>query len=72
MQPKMEGCGEDDELPKLTLSKHCSSPLISSSSSVEDNDDEDVEGVTRVVNKRKTLLESCLLTSRIDLYMYPT
>ncbi|KAK1438199.1 hypothetical protein QVD17_04004 [Tagetes erecta] len=49
-EPKVEACGED-ELPKLTLSKHSSSPLISSSSSVEDNDDEDVEAVTHVVNK---------------------
>ncbi|KAK9076168.1 hypothetical protein SSX86_004501 [Deinandra increscens subsp. villosa] len=40
---------EDQEVPKLTFSKHSSSPLISSSSSIEDNDD--LEEENHVVNQ---------------------
>ncbi|XP_076890425.1 axial regulator YABBY 4-like [Bidens hawaiensis] len=50
----VEACGKDhdEEVPKLTLSKHNSSPVISSSSSSdEDNDDDDLEVVNHISNK---------------------
>ena len=58
LQPLVDNnvCGEDEEVPNPPLSKHSSSPLISSSSSDEVNDD-DLEVVNHVVNKRKNLLK---------------
>lgn len=71
MQPMVEACEEDhDELPKLTLSKHNSSSLTSSVEDSDDDDDDDLEVVNHVVNKRKTLLQSCFIFIRIELYRY--
>ncbi|CAH1414956.1 unnamed protein product [Lactuca virosa] len=49
-EPTVEVCKEDEEVAKLPLSKRSCSPLISTSSSDEDNED-DLVLVNHVVNK---------------------
>ena len=64
MQPIVEVCREDVQVPKpaVPLSKHSSSPLISSDEdNDDDDDDDDLVLINHVVNKRKPLHKSLKL-----------